>query len=78
MPFSLGSRSCIGKGLALTELALNMAMIIWQFDFKLAEKLAFADEEQMGVGDSEFTVEDHITSGAKNGPVLQFRIRRPT
>ncbi|KAL1970236.1 hypothetical protein VTN77DRAFT_5396 [Rasamsonia byssochlamydoides] len=36
-PFSIGTRSCIGKGLAYTELHLALAHILWSFDFRLAE-----------------------------------------
>ncbi|WEW56697.1 hypothetical protein PRK78_002145 [Emydomyces testavorans] len=35
-PFSIGPRSCIGKGLAYVELQLALAHILWAFDFRLA------------------------------------------
>ncbi|KAI1810274.1 benzoate 4-monooxygenase cytochrome P450 [Poronia punctata] len=37
-PFSLGSRSCIGKGLAMLELRLTLAKLIWRFDLNLVNE----------------------------------------
>jgi cytochrome P450 len=64
MPFSVGTRSCIGKGLAQMEVLLTLANIIYRFDFKLADGV---DKE-----DREYKLQDHVT-GAKYGPVLLFQ-----
>jgi cytochrome P450 len=70
-PFSLGPRSCIGKGLAYHELTLTMAQILCQFEF------SSADPNSSGIGRGEesvqeFRLRDHVT-GAKSGPWLKFR-----
>lgn len=64
-PFSVGPRSCIGKSLALTELLLTMAHVLFAFDFKKAEE----DGEA-----KLFVTRDHITA-VKDGPLLRFRAR---
>ncbi|KAA8650160.1 cytochrome P450 [Aspergillus tanneri] len=76
-PFSVGPRSCIGKGLAYVELHLALAHILWAFDFRLAPgKLGRTGE---GKEDGEFgrhrvdeyQLWDHLTA-AKEGPYLEF------
>ncbi|OHE96345.1 fatty acid synthase alpha subunit reductase [Colletotrichum orchidophilum] len=62
-PFSLGSRSCLGKGLALTELMLTMAMVLYFLDFETVENQDCPES---------FEVRDHVTA-VKDGPMLQFR-----
>ncbi|RJE27123.1 Cytochrome p450 [Aspergillus sclerotialis] len=63
MPFSIGTRSCIGKGLAQAEILVTLANIIWRFEFKAADGMEHP---------REYILQDHVT-GAKKGPVLQFR-----
>ncbi|OJK01152.1 hypothetical protein ASPACDRAFT_26403, partial [Aspergillus aculeatus ATCC 16872] len=63
MPFSLGTRSCIGKGLAQMEALLTLANIIWRYDFRAVPS---------GEIQQEYKLKDHVT-GAKTGPVLQYR-----
>ena len=65
MPFSIGTRGCIGKSLALVELTLVLANLVWRFDIK-------GDESDTR---KEFFLKDHVT-GAKEGPVLEFRRRK--
>lgn len=36
-PFSLGPRNCTGKNLAMVEMRLIFARVLWNFDIKLAE-----------------------------------------
>lgn len=65
-PFSIGPRSCIGKGLAMHEMMLTMAVLITKFDFRVLEE----DWEESDL----FLLRDHLTS-SKNGPMVQFKIR---
>ncbi|KAL8945861.1 MAG: hypothetical protein Q9222_007658 [Ikaeria aurantiellina] len=37
-PFSVGTRSCIGKNLANAEIALVLTRLLWEFDLYLAEE----------------------------------------
>jgi cytochrome P450 len=79
-PFSLGMRSCLGKSLATTEMALTTATLLFKGDFKFAE----GEQGLVGRGRSdgpvgrrrhnEYQLFDHIT-GQKNGPVLRFSPR---
>jgi len=73
-PFSVGSRQCIGKGVAILELMTVLATIISRFDFRLKGSLG---EGKSGAEwgrdrEEEFQMYDHVIA-AKNGPVLQFR-----
>lgn len=68
-PFSLGPRSCIGKGLALTELTLGLATILYKYDFVLDESY-----KAHSSGQTEFQLCDHITA-SKDGPMVCFRER---
>lgn len=79
-PFSIGPRSCIGKGLAYVELSLVLSHVLWAFDLRLAPgELGHVGE---GKVDSpfgrhrvnEFQLFDHLTS-AKHGPFLKFKPR---
>lgn len=79
-PFSLGPRSCVGKGLAMNEMVLAMAMILLEYDFRTVDgPLGRAGE---GGPDQawgrhrkdEYQLRDFVT-GAKYGPVVQFRRR---
>ncbi|KAH8648628.1 benzoate 4-monooxygenase cytochrome P450 [Xylariales sp. PMI_506] len=80
IPFSVGPRSCIGKGLAVAELMLALATILRNFDFKRANgelgKLGggFEGSRDPCRAEGEFQLSDHIT-GSKVGPGLQFRRR---
>lgn len=64
MPFSIRMRGCIGKSLALVELTLALANLVWRFDIKGEE----SDKRK------EFLLKDYVT-GAKKGPVLEFSRR---
>jgi cytochrome P450 len=75
-PFSTGPRGCIGRGLALAEMQLLMATLVWTFDFRSVGKVG---EGRVGaeLGREkpwEFQLRDHVTS-AKEGPIIQFRER---
>lgn len=79
-PFSVGPRSCIGKGLAMAEIMFIMASVLVQFDFRRAD----GPQGERGGGlpsrefgrhrRDEFQMIDHVIC-AKEGPVLQFRRR---
>jgi cytochrome P450 len=82
MPFSRGSRACIGRSLSYLELQITVAMVMWEYDFRPA----VGPDMEVGSGDPlspypgrrnphEFQLVDRGTSG-KRGPVLQFRRRQ--
>ncbi|KAF2814017.1 cytochrome P450 [Mytilinidion resinicola] len=75
VPFSTGPRGCIGKGVALVEMMLTMAVVLYRLDFSTAA----GDKSGGSVGAEygrhrldEFQLRDHITM-SKDGPLLQFR-----
>lgn len=82
-PFSIGPRSCIGKGLAIAELLFVMASVLVTFDFKKPEGV----ESLLGEGSpnapygrhrkDEYQLIDHVIC-AKDGPMLRFRKRTAT
>ncbi|CAI7663163.1 unnamed protein product [Penicillium pancosmium] len=79
-PFSLGTRSCLGKGLATVEIHLMLAFLFYNYDFRLADG-ALGRIGEGGPGEGmhrhrahEYQLHDHITS-QKEGPYLQFKIR---
>ena len=77
-PFSLGSRGCIGRGLAYMELMDTLANVLWRMDFRMPEgSLGRIGEGGEGLGwgrhrVNEFQLEDHLTS-TKDGPYVEFR-----
>ena len=81
-PFSLGPRGCAGKSLALLELSLTTAKVLWAMDFRRAAGPQ-GDLGQGALGSSEgrhrpkeYQLFTHITSSG-HGPVLQYRRRAP-
>ncbi|CAG8213073.1 unnamed protein product [Penicillium olsonii] len=81
VPFSLGTRACLGRNLALRELEIMTSAIVWQFDFKISQSHASlgAGHPLGGSGRTnpmEFQLSDHIVSH-KKGPALQLRPRKP-
>ncbi|KAI6350643.1 hypothetical protein MCOR25_010514 [Pyricularia grisea] len=66
VPFSVGPRGCVGKGLAYHELMLALAKVLHRVDFRHAD-----DHEAAG----EYLLSDHVT-GAKTGPFLVFSSSR--
>ena len=80
IPFSIGMRSCIGKGLAYAEITQVVATLLFLGDFKFADGAL----GQVGRGSengvygrhrkNEYQLYDHI-AGQKHGPWLQFSRR---
>ena len=79
-PFSIGMRSCLGKGLAQTEMMLTIATILFLGDFKFAQgDIGQVGRGKLGASDgrdrvNEYQLYDHVTS-QKHGPFLQFARR---
>jgi cytochrome P450 len=79
-PFSLGPRGCPGQALAMIEISLVTARILWQYDFRLAPRELSDD---LGAGHpkhkhpgrrrtNEYQTQDCFTSW-KEGPMIQFK-----
>ncbi|KAL4941785.1 hypothetical protein BDV06DRAFT_235814 [Aspergillus oleicola] len=79
-PFSVGPRSCIGKGLAMAEIMFIMATVLVSFDFRRAETVKGnlgQGSPEKGFGrhrKDEYQMIDHVIC-AKEGPLLQFHKR---
>lgn len=72
LPFSTGPRSCIGKPLALAQIMLTVAQLLYQFDIRRMDSKDGWETQDMVP--TEFELEEHITS-QKQGPILCFRAR---
>ncbi|KAL8792651.1 MAG: hypothetical protein Q9195_004779 [Heterodermia aff. obscurata] len=77
-PFSIGPRGCVGKAMAMKELMLVIARIVWLYEMRLAP-----GEHRGGGGRdaklgrhriSEFQMRDMFVSKT-DGPVVQYRFR---
>lgn len=80
-PFLIGARMCAAKNMAMAELILTTAQVLYSMDFKAADgpegKLG-EGKVGMGVGrerPEEFQLLSHFVTVAKRGPILQFRGR---
>jgi cytochrome P450 len=73
VPFSLGSRGCLGKNIAYMELTTALAQIMFRADWKNAEgPLGKVGETRAGTeGFVNFELKGHFTS-EKHGPYIQF------
>jgi cytochrome P450 len=74
-PFSIGPRGCVGKSLAMMELMLTIATVMWTYDFENVDGVVVGDEGGEKVLADEYQLKDHVTA-AKDGPVLRFRLRQ--
>jgi cytochrome P450 len=81
-PFLIGARICAAKNMAMAELLLTTAQVIYAMDFKLADGPdGELGQGQVGMGmgrerPEEFQLLSHFVTVAKRGPVLQFRRRQ--
>jgi hypothetical protein len=79
-PFSVGSRQCIGKGLAMMEMMGILATVLLKFDFKITDgEVGKIGEGKVGAergreSVSEFQLYDHVIA-TKEGPFVQLRAR---
>jgi cytochrome P450 len=72
IPFSLGPRGCIGRNVALFELYISIARVLFLYDLRMQP-----GTEHLGIGPfGEYKIRDYFIVG-KEGPVLQFRPRQP-
>ncbi|KAF3289475.1 hypothetical protein TWF970_003251 [Orbilia oligospora] len=71
-PFSIGPRGCIGKGLALMEMKITLARLVWEFEVSIPEeqRLRKVGEDVEG----GWEMDDHFV-GTKKGPVVQLKRR---
>lgn len=67
-PFSIGPRGCIGKGMALMEMRLTLARMMFLFDMELVDRTG---EDENG----HLHMVDHFTS-QKNGPNVVIKKRQ--
>ncbi|KAL4905800.1 hypothetical protein BDW74DRAFT_184864 [Aspergillus multicolor] len=70
--FSIGPRNCVGKGLAMTEMALAMAAVISRYDFRKADGVDGQIGEGKGPFEGQYQTFYTFTS-LKDGPMIQFR-----
>ncbi len=66
VPFSIGSRSCVGRNMAYIEASLIMAKTLWYFDFE--PSLGKSEEN------SDFRMRD-MFAAVHDGPFLTFHPR---
>ncbi|KAF8470731.1 cytochrome P450 [Kalaharituber pfeilii] len=81
-PFSIGSRGCIGKSLAMMEMRLVLGRMMWGWDVEGVEGVEGKSEcwrggyrwEGEGGIEEEYRIFDHFTA-RKEGPVIEFKRR---
>jgi cytochrome P450 len=79
-PFSIGQRGCVGKALAMKELMVTIARLVWLYDMRLApgQERVGGGAKGDGVGrerEEEFQMIDMFVSKTQ-GPVIQFQPRK--
>ena len=78
-PFSIGPRACIGRSVAIAEVSVTLARVIFLTDFRSDEQLGQLGEGKPGSGygrhrEKEYQLVSHLSSWS-SGPVIQFRRR---
>ena len=77
-PFSIGPRGCVGKGLAMKELMITLARLVYVFDMRLVEGSTLGEgSPSLGYGrhrKDELQMLDRFVSKA-DGPLVEFRMR---
>lgn len=79
-PFSVGPRACVGRSLAMAEVSIALARVIWSLDFRRSDgELGLVGEGRLGDGEgrhrvNEYQLVSHITSWS-SGPMVEFRKR---
>ena len=79
IPFSTGPRSCVGKNMALMELLVTFARMVWLYDIrkKPADKTGEGHREHEVQGrrrEDEYQLIDYFIS-KRDGPIVEFRRR---
>ncbi|PVH95309.1 cytochrome P450 [Periconia macrospinosa] len=78
VPFSIGTRSCAGKGLANMQIPLVIAKTLWYLDFERPAQDAVQSEETIVgrsrgcVGKNEYEIYDQLIA-THHGPNLRFK-----
>lgn len=72
MPFSIGSRSCVGKPLALAQVMLTFSRLLWEYEISRAD--APPNWTELDLHPSEYETKDYV-SARKEGPLLKFKPR---
>lgn len=72
IPFNVGPRSCVGKPLAIGQIMLTLARILWEFDFR--RPINGVESLDGDLEPVEYKLVDYV-SGQNKGPVLQFQPR---
>lgn len=77
-PFSIGPRSCIGRGMAYMELRTTLARTLFLYDMRLAPGTTLGeggpDLERGRQRAGEYQLKDTFTS-MRDGPMVEFRLR---
>ncbi|KAA8619348.1 Cytochrome P450 3A31 [Pyrenophora tritici-repentis] len=77
LPFSAGTRGCIGKPLAYLGISILYATMLFQYDMRLCRE-RWANGHRSGLGPDptiKYELEDIFTSW-KNGPLVEFKARQ--
>ncbi|POR32440.1 Putative benzoate 4-monooxygenase cytochrome p450 [Tolypocladium paradoxum] len=76
LPFSAGTRSCIGKPLAYMQMQVLYATLLYKYDFRLCQE-RWVNGRRSGTGPDpteEYELLDIFTSW-KNGPLVEVKLR---